>query len=66
MKILMMTNTYAPMVGGIEESIRSFAFEFEKLGHEVVIVAPECEGVPPDEVGVIRLRAIQNFNHSNF
>ncbi len=66
MKILMMTNTYAPMVGGIEESIRSFTFEFEKLGHEVFIVAPECEGAPPDEVGVIRLRAIQNFNHSDF
>ncbi len=66
MKILMMTNTYAPMVGGIEESIRSFTAEFEKLGHEVFIVAPECEGVPPDEVGVIRLSAIQNFNNSNF
>ena len=47
MKILMMTNTYAPMVGGIEESIRSFTLEFEKLGHEVFIVAPECEGAPP-------------------
>ncbi len=66
MKILMMTNTYAPMVGGIEESIRSFTSEFEKLGHEVFIVAPECEGAPPDEVGVIRLRAIQKFNHSEF
>lgn len=66
MKILMMTNTYAPMVGGIEESIRSFTFEFERLGHEVVIVAPECAGAPLDEVGVIRLHAIQNFNHSDF
>jgi len=66
MNILMMTNTYAPMVGGIEESIRSFTFEFEKFGHEVVIVAPEYEGAPPDEVGVIRLRAIKNFNHSDF
>jgi len=66
MKILMMTNTYAPMVGGIEESIRSFTAEFERLGHEVVIVAPDGEGVPLDEVGVIRLRAIQNVNHSDF
>ncbi|MBN1869858.1 MAG: glycosyltransferase [Candidatus Omnitrophica bacterium] len=66
MKILMMTNTYAPMVGGIEESIRSFTREFERLGHEVVIVAPECEGAPPDEAGVIRLKAIQKFNHSEF
>ena len=66
MKILMMTNTYAPMVGGIEESIRSFTSEFEKLGHEVFIVAPDCEGVPLDEVGVVRVRALQNFNNSHF
>lgn len=66
MKILMMTNTYAPMIGGIEESIRLFTAEFEKLGHEVFIVAPECEGVPPDEVGVIRLKAIQKVSNSNF
>jgi endonuclease/exonuclease/phosphatase family metal-dependent hydrolase/glycosyltransferase involved in cell wall biosynthesis len=66
MKILMMTNSYAPMVGGIEESIRTFTHEFEKLGHEVIIVAPECDGAPLDEVGVIRLRAIQHINHSDF
>ncbi|MBF0385472.1 MAG: glycosyltransferase, partial [Candidatus Omnitrophica bacterium] len=66
MKILMMTNSYAPMVGGIEQSIRSFTLEFEKLGHEVFIVAPECAGVPLDEVGVIRIHAIQNINHSDF
>lgn len=66
MKILMMTNTYTPMIGGIEESIRSFTLEYERLGHEVVIVAPETAGAPLDEAGVIRLRAIQNFNHSDF
>ena len=66
MKILMMTNTYTPMVGGIEESIRSFTAEFERLGHEVIIVAPENDGAPPDETGVIRLRAIRNVNNTNF
>jgi len=66
MKIIMMTNSYAPMVGGIEESIRSFTAEFKKLGHEVMIVAPECEGVPANEVGVVRLKAIEHFNHSDF
>lgn len=66
MKILMMTNTYAPMVGGIEQSIKAFTSEFERLDHEVLIVAPECEGAPPDEAGVIRIHAIQNFNNSDF
>jgi len=66
MKILMMTNTYAPMVGGIEESIRSFSTEFIKLGHEVIIVAPETEGMPADEKGVVRLPAFQNVYNTNF
>ncbi|MBF0479151.1 MAG: glycosyltransferase [Candidatus Omnitrophica bacterium] len=62
----MMTNSFTPMVGGIEQSIQSFTDRFEKLGHQVIIVAPEAEGAPPDEEGVVRIRAIQNFNHSNF
>ncbi|MCG2713094.1 MAG: glycosyltransferase [Candidatus Omnitrophica bacterium] len=66
MKILMMTNTYTPMIEGIEQSIHSFASEFEKLGSEVVIAAPECEGAPSDEVNVIRLRAIKKINRSDF
>ena len=66
MKILMMTNSYTPMVGGIEQSIRSFTHEFERLGHEVVIAAPEIDGAPPHEAGVVRLRAIQNINNSEF
>ena len=62
----MMTNTYTPMIGGIEESIRSFTGEFSKLGHEVVVIAPQAAGAPPDEKGVIRLRAIQKFSHTDF
>ncbi|VAX36749.1 hypothetical protein MNBD_UNCLBAC01-1263 [hydrothermal vent metagenome] len=66
MKILQLTNTYTPIVGGVERSIRSFTTEFQKKGHEVIIVAPSFEGMPKKEEGVVRLAAIQNFNHTDF
>ncbi len=66
MRILEMTNTYTPIVGGVERSIRSFVDEFKKRGHEIMIVAPTFEGMPDKEEGVLRLAAIQRFNHSDF
>jgi 1,2-diacylglycerol 3-alpha-glucosyltransferase len=66
MKILMMTNTYTPVVGGVEESIRAFTNQFKKRGHQVLIVAPEFKGIPAREEGIVRIPAIQQFNHSDF
>ncbi len=66
MKILMMTNTYTPVVGGVEESIRAFTDQFKSKGHEVLIVTPEFENIPKHEEGIIRIPAIQKFNHSDF
>lgn len=66
MKILMMSNTYFPVVGGIENSIRFFSEEFRRLGHEVMIAAPSCEGEANDEKYVIRLPAIKKFYHTEF
>ncbi len=65
MNILMMTNTYKPLVGGLEISIENFTREFRKAGHRVVIMAPEYPGMRP-EAGVVRIPAIQNFNGSDF
>lgn len=66
MKILMMTNTYFPLVGGIEQSIRSFCDEFRRLGHEVFIVAPSQEGKAEDEEHVIRVPALKKFYKTDF
>ncbi len=66
MKIVIMTNVYTPFVGGVERSVQTFAGEYERMGHEVLIVAPEFKGRPADENNVIRLPAIQNFNHTDF
>jgi len=66
MNILMMTNTYFPMVGGLEQSVHSFSEEFRSLGHEVLIVTPAFGGMPSEEPGVIRIPAFQKFGGSVF
>lgn len=66
MKILMMTNSYFPFVGGIERSIQSFSHEFRRAGHEVMIAAPAWEGRAEDEQYVIRVPAIKKFYHTEF
>jgi 1,2-diacylglycerol 3-alpha-glucosyltransferase len=65
-KILMMTNTYTPIVGGLERSIQDFSEIFRKRGHEVKIVAPEFEGRPEDEKDVIRVPAMENVAGTPF
>src|SRR5262245_52913321 len=63
--ILMMTNTYKPLVGGLEKSVESFAHEFRALGHRVIIVVPEYQGMPTED-DLIRIPAVQHFNGSDF
>jgi glycosyltransferase involved in cell wall biosynthesis len=66
MNILILTNTYAPHVGGVARSVAAFAEEYRKRGHRVLIVAPEFPDMPAHETGVLRIPAIQNFNASDF
>lgn len=66
MNILMMTNTYAPHVGGVAHSVQMFSQEYRRRGHKVLVLAPEFEGEAEDEEFVIRMPAIQNFNGSDF
>ena len=65
MNILMMTNTYKPLMGGLEKSIEAFSEGYRKKGHRVIIVAPEFEDMKPEK-DVIRIPAIQNFNGTDF
>jgi 1,2-diacylglycerol 3-alpha-glucosyltransferase len=69
MNICMMTNTYLPHVGGVARSVSTFAEEYRKQRHKVLVVAPTFEGRPPPkrlEAYVERVAAIQNFNGSDF
>ena len=66
MRILMMTNTFTPHVGGVARSVESFTTTYRQLGHPVLVVAPEFDNMPGEEIDVVRIPAIQNFNGSDF
>ena len=66
MNIVLVSNTYAPHVGGVARSVEAFREEFLRAGHEVLVVAPAFAGQPEREEGVVRIPALQNFNASDF
>ncbi len=66
MNIVMLTNTFTPHVGGVARSVEAFTAEFRRRGHRVLVVAPEFDNQPADEVDVVRIPAIQHFNGSDF
>jgi 1,2-diacylglycerol 3-alpha-glucosyltransferase len=69
MNICMMTNTYLPHVGGVARSVSTFAEEYQRLGHNVLVVAPTFSGraLSRRAEGIVeRVAAIQNFNGSDF
>src|SRR3954464_5510586 len=68
MKICMMTNTYLPHVGGVARSVSTFAEEYRRQGHEVLVGAPTFPGRKPERAQAIveRVAAVQNFNGSDF
>lgn len=63
-----MTNTYLPHVGGVARSVSSFTREYLRLGHDVLVVAPDFKqsAAPFEESHVERVPAITNFNDSEF
>lgn len=66
MNIVMFTNTYTPHVGGVARSVQAFTKRYRAEGHQVLIVAPEFADMPENEQQVLRIPAIQRFNHSDF
>jgi glycosyltransferase involved in cell wall biosynthesis len=66
MNIVMLTNTFTPHIGGVARSVEAFTAEYRRRGHRVLVVAPEFPDMPQDEIDVVRIPAIQNFNSSDF
>ncbi len=66
MNIAMVTNTYLPHVGGVANSVHTFAEAYRAKGHTVTVIAPEFEDAPEKEADVIRVPALQHFNGSDF
>src|SRR5688500_4487566 len=66
MNILLMTNTYLPHVGGVARSVASFAAEFRRQGHGVLVIAPEFEPPVDGEDGVLRVPALKHWRGTDF
>ncbi|PMR70332.1 glycosyltransferase [Halomonas heilongjiangensis] len=66
MKVLMFTNTYLPIVGGVSESVQRLKRRLQDAGHRVLVVAPRLAGQPAEEPDVVRVAAVQHFNGSDF
>jgi len=66
MKILMMSNTYLPIVGGLEKSVQSFTRQFRALGHEVLVVVPRLNGSTATEDEVFEIPAVHGFYQTDF
>jgi 1,2-diacylglycerol 3-alpha-glucosyltransferase len=66
MKILMLTNTYLPIVSGVTKSVLAFEAQYRQRGHDVLVIAPQFESGQEEEPTVVRLPAIQHYNGSEF
>lgn len=66
MKILMMTNTYLPHIGGVARSVASFTQMFRQWGDRVMVIAPQYGDAIDESPDVVRVPAIQHFNGSDF
>lgn len=65
MKIMMVTNTFTPHVGGVARSVQRFTDEYRRMGHEVLVVAPTYKE-QVSEFDTIRIPAINDINGSSF
>jgi 1,2-diacylglycerol 3-alpha-glucosyltransferase len=69
MNVCMFTNNYLPQIGGVARSVHFFSQDLCKLGHRVLVIAPtyaEHTDFEKNEIEVLRVPAIQNFNGSDF
>lgn len=66
MHIAMFTNTYLPLVGGIEQSIATFTADLASQGHSVLVVTPQVRGAPAVEKHVFRMPAVTNAGGTAF
>lgn len=64
----MFTNTYAPILGGLERSVQVFCEEFARRGHAYRIVTPEFDGELPEPDGerVLRVPSIKKVGDTAF
>lgn len=57
MRILMVSDVYFPRINGVSTSIQTFKQEFEKQGHEVILIAPDYPQEYLEDDSIIRIKS---------
>ena len=57
MRILMVSDVYFPRINGVSTSIQTFKSELKKMGHQVVLIAPDYKSNSGSEQDIIRIRS---------
>lgn len=65
-KIVMFTNTFAPLVGGLERSVATAQEDLTALGQFCRVVTPACKGAEESADGVLRLPALTGLGEKEF
>lgn len=65
-RIVMFTNTFAPLVGGLERSVAHAHEDLTRLGHVSRVVTPAFKGADESAGGVLRLPAITGVGEKDF
>jgi glycosyltransferase involved in cell wall biosynthesis len=59
MKIAFFTDQYWPRINGVSVNLEAIKRQFEKMGHEVFIVAPKAPGYKDKDPNIFRLSAVK-------
>jgi glycosyltransferase involved in cell wall biosynthesis len=60
MRILMLAQSFAPIIGGEERVVENLSLELAKRGHEVAIATLRQPGGEPSELGGVRVHALRS------
>ncbi|MBI4011567.1 MAG: glycosyltransferase [Candidatus Rokubacteria bacterium] len=66
MRVGLFTNNYLPMLGGVARAVETMRIALERLGHEVVVVAPRMTGGDGSSPGVVRVPAVPAPTYPDF
>jgi glycosyltransferase involved in cell wall biosynthesis len=65
-RIVMFTNTFEPLVGGLERSVATARLDLERAGHLCRVVAPTFKGAEQSADGILRLPALTGIGEKDF
>lgn len=64
--IVMFTNTFEPMIGGLERSVASLHEDLNAAGHSCRVITPSFKGADRSSGGVLRMPALTGIGRKDF